>query len=75
MKAAWRAGKVTAVLFLDIEGAFLNTNPVQLVHNLRNQRVLAEYTEFVHNMLRDQATTLRFHGYVSDRIPIQHLDC
>jgi hypothetical protein len=27
IKAVWRAGKVTLVLFLDIEGAFLNVNP------------------------------------------------
>jgi hypothetical protein len=27
IKAVWRAGKVTSVLFLDIEGAFLNVNP------------------------------------------------
>ena len=35
IKAAWRAGKVTLVLFLDIKGAFPNANPEKLVHNLR----------------------------------------
>jgi len=53
VKMAWRAGKVTAVLFLDIEGAFLNANPERLVHNLRKRRVPAAYTAFIHNMLRD----------------------
>jgi len=53
VKTAWRAGKVTAVLFLDIKGAFLNANPERLVHNLRKRRVPAAYTMFVHNMLRD----------------------
>jgi len=53
VKAAWRAGKVIAILFLDIEGAFLNANLEWLVHNLRKWRVLAVYTKFVHNMLRD----------------------
>jgi len=72
VKMAWRAGKVTAVLFLDIEGAFPNANPERLVHNLRKQRVPAAYTAFVHNMLRDRATTLRFDGYVSDSILIDN---
>jgi len=35
IKAAWHAGKVAAVLFLDIKGAFPNTVPERLVHNLR----------------------------------------
>jgi len=35
VKVAWRIGKVTSVLFLDIEGAFPNANPERLVHNLR----------------------------------------
>jgi hypothetical protein len=37
IKAAWRLGKVTLVLFLDIEGAFPNANPERLVHNLRKR--------------------------------------
>jgi len=35
IKASWRAGKVTSVLFLDIEGAFPNVVPSRLVHNLQ----------------------------------------
>jgi len=35
IKETWHAGKVAAVLFLDIEGAFLNAAPTRLVHNLR----------------------------------------
>jgi len=35
VKAAWRVGKVTAVVFLDIEGTFPNANLEWLVHNLR----------------------------------------
>jgi len=72
VKAAWRIGKVTSVLFLDIEGAFPNANPERLVHNLRKRRVPTAYTSFVPNMLRDQVTTLRFDGYVSDKIPIDN---
>jgi len=72
VKAAWRAGKVAAVLFLDIEGAFPNANPDRLIHNLRKRRVPAKYTNFVKSMLRDRVTTLRFDGYISDRIPINN---
>ena len=35
IKAVWCAGKVVAVLFLDIKGAFPNAMPERLVHNLR----------------------------------------
>ena len=35
IKTSWRAGKVTSVLFLDIEGAFPNAVPSKLVYNLR----------------------------------------
>jgi len=35
IKEVWWSGKVAAVLFLDIEGAFLNTVPTKLIHNLR----------------------------------------
>ena len=50
VKTAWRAGKVTAVLFLDIEGAFLNANPERLVHNLRKWKIPDAYTVFIYNM-------------------------
>jgi len=72
IKAAWRAGKVTSVLFLDIEGAFPNANPEKLVHNLRKRRIPTKYAKFVQAMLRERITTLRFDGYVSDRLPIDN---
>ena len=72
IKAAWRAGKVTSVLFLDIEGAFPNANPERLVHNLRKREVPLRYINFVHNMLKERVTTLRFDGYTTDRIPIDN---
>ena len=72
IKAAWRAGKVMSVLFLDIEGAFPNANPEKLIHNLRKREVPLRYINFVHSMLKERATTLRFDGYVTDRIPIDN---
>jgi hypothetical protein len=35
IKEAWWSGKIAAVLFLDIKGAFPNAVPVKLLHNLR----------------------------------------
>ena len=72
IKAAWRTGKVSSVLFLDIEGAFLNVNPERLVHNLRKCRVPEKYVSFMHNMLRDRVTTLKFDGYTSAPIAIDN---
>ena len=39
IKAVWHMGKVAAVLFLDIKGAFPNAVPKRLVHNLRKRRI------------------------------------
>ena len=68
IKAAWRSGKVAAVLFLDIKGAFPNAVPERLVHNLRKRRVPTKYTNFISNMLCDRVTMLRFDGYSSNAI-------
>ena len=63
IKGAWHAGKVAMVLFLDIEGTFLNVVPERLVHNLRKQGIPRKYTKFVENMLWGRVTTLKFDGY------------
>ena len=34
IKNTWRKGKTAAALFLDVQGAFLNTVKEQLVHNM-----------------------------------------
>ena len=40
IKSKWQRGNVTLVLFLDMEGAFLNAVPVTLVHNLQKRKIL-----------------------------------
>jgi hypothetical protein len=35
IKSAWRAGKVAAALFLDVQGAFPNTVKDRLIHNMK----------------------------------------
>ena len=39
---AWRSNKVVSVLFLDVEGAFLNAVTTKLIHNLKRRRVPEE---------------------------------
>jgi len=72
IKLSWRAGKVMAVLFLDIEGAFPNVVPSRLEHNLLKRGVPRKIVTFVHNMLQNRITTLKFDGYVSDSLRINN---
>jgi len=72
IKAVWCAGKVAAVLFLDIKGAFPNAVPERLVHNLRKRRIPSKYTKFISSMLHGRVTTLKFNGYMSAPIRIEN---
>jgi len=72
IKVAWRAGKVTLVLFLDIEGTFPNADPSRLVNNLRKRGIPCKYTNFVNNMLQERITALKFDGYTSEPIKIDN---
>ena len=72
IKGAWCKGKVAAVLFLDIEGAFPNAVLEKLIHNLRKCKIPLKHVEFVKNMLRGRLTTLRFDGYCSEQIQIDN---
>ena len=65
IKGAWCKGKVMAVLFLDIEGAFPNADNGQLTRNLLKRRVPVKLVEFVANMLKDRSTTIKFDDHVS----------
>ena len=72
IKAAWCVGKVAAVLFLDIKGAFPNAVPERLVHNLRQRRIPRKYSNFVGKMLHGRVTSLKFNGYMSAPIHINN---
>ena len=63
---------MTAVLFLNIKGAFPNAVPSVLVHNLRKRRIPAKYVNFVNSMLRNRITTLKFDGYTSEPIQVDN---
>ncbi len=72
IKEAWQSGKVTAVLFLDIEGAFPNAVPSKLIHNLRKHGIPRKYIDFMKGMLSGRCTALKFNGYMSDPIEIDN---
>jgi hypothetical protein len=72
IKKAWRAGKIAAVLFLDIEGAFPNAVPSRLIHNLRKCRIPGKYVNFVEKMLTGRSTSLKYDGYMSAPLEIDN---
>ena len=65
IKAAWRHRQVTSVLFLDVEGAFLNAVTARLLHNLRKRRVPEVYVSYVDTMLMGHRTQLKFNDHTS----------
>lgn len=72
IKNAWRTGKVKAVLFLDIEGAFPNADNAQLLRNLTKRGLPGKMVTFVAAMLKDRSTVLRFDDHISDTITLNN---
>jgi hypothetical protein len=64
IKKAWHTGKIAAVLFLNIEGAFSNAVPSRLIYNLRKHRIPGKYINFVEKMLTSRSTSLKYDGYM-----------
>jgi len=56
---------VALVLFLDVEGAFLNAVTAQLLHNLRKRGMLEVYIVYVKNLLTNRKTRLKFNDHTS----------
>lgn len=72
IKDAWRKKQVTAVLFLDIEGAFPNAEMDKLIHSLKKRGLPEEIIQFVSMMLQDWGTILRFDNYTSEPIKLDN---
>jgi ribonuclease HI len=68
IKDAWRKRQVTAVLFLDIEGAFPNAVTAKLLHSMRKRGVPEGMIDFVERMLTNRSTILRFDDHTSEAI-------
>lgn len=60
------------VLFLNIEGAFPNAVNKRLEHNLKTRRVSSKVVKFIHNLLKEHYTALKFDDYISDRIALDN---
>ena len=72
IKDAWRKRQVTAVLFLDIEGAFPNAVTSKLLHSMRKRRLPEKLIAFAGLMLENRCTTLRFDDHASETIPLNN---
>ena len=72
IKGAWRKGKVAAVLFLDIEGAFPNAVPSKLLHNLKKRKVPNKLINFTAGLLEGRITTLKFDDHISAPFPVDN---
>ena len=60
------------MLFLDIEGAFPNADNEQLEHNLKMRRVPTKTVKFIHNLLIDRQTTLKFDDFTSETVRLDN---
>jgi len=72
IKDAWHKRQVVSVLFLDIEGAFPNAVNKRLKHNLQARKVPAKIVKFIHNLLKEWYTMLKFDNHISDRIALDN---
>ena len=72
IKDAWRKQQVTAVLFLDIEGAFPNTVTSKLIHSMKKRRLPETIVNFAKLMVEKRSTILRFDDHTSDPIKLDN---
>ena len=72
IKDAWRKRQVVSVLFLDIEGAFPNAVNERLEHNLKARKVPSKLVKFIHNLLKDRYTALKFDDFMSEAIELDN---
>ena len=72
IKDSWRKGQVTAVLFLDIEGAFPNAVTGKLLHSMRKRKLPEALINFAGLMLSERNTILRFDDHTSEVIPLDN---
>jgi hypothetical protein len=61
---------VVSVLFLDIEGAFLNAVNKRLLSNMKRHQVPTKLIQFTENLLCNHTTRLKFNNFTSEEIPI-----
>ena len=72
IKDAWRVKKVASVLFLDVQGAFLNIFKEVLLHNMHTQGLPPEYIKVTKMILTNRKTKLSFDDFLSELIAIDN---
>jgi len=72
IKDAWCQRQGVLVLFLDVKGAFPNTVPEVLAHNMRRYGVLREYTDMILDKMSGRETIIAFNDFKSDPIPVNN---
>ena len=72
IKDAWRRRQGVLALFLDVKGAFPNTVPEVLVHDMRRYGVPREYTDMILDKMTAQETIIAFDNYRSEPIPVNN---
>jgi hypothetical protein len=72
IKDAWRKRQVTAMLFLDIEGAFPNTVTRRLLHSMKKRGLPEKLINFAGLMLENRCTTLCFDDHTSEAITLDN---
>ena len=70
IKESWRKRKVASVLFLDVQGVFLNIVKEVLKHNMKSWGVPSKYITMTEMMLTDRHTRLSFDDHLSAPIAI-----
>jgi hypothetical protein len=63
---------VASVLFLNIEGAFLNAVTDHLLHNMRKHHIPEVYVHFMEHLLTGHLTRLHFDDYILEPIEINN---
>jgi hypothetical protein len=72
IKDAWHKQQVTAVLFLDIEGAFPNAVTGKLLHSMRKRGLPEMLINFTGLMLDSWSTILKFDDHTSEAIELDN---
>ena len=72
VKDAWRIGKITSALFLNIQVAFPNTVKAHLLHNMKSRCIPTQYIQLFDKMLTGHKTWLHFNNYISEPILIMN---
>ena len=66
IKDAWRQREGVLVLFLDVKGAFPNTVPEVLAHDMRRYGIPREYTNImILDKMSSHETMITFDNYTS----------